>query len=424
MDVRQGWVEKFHGDELIVALPQLRAVQAALNDYGVRSSDVDENETLGLARLSGLTGIEAAARQLAQHPDIGPELMDYRNERNETHPHAPELSDLALLIKGLRLLLADQHPGWQVAIGKNYRPSLIKGYPHTGGGGEGEPTPTDEPFTAAVDPAAANREPGFGVRVGLLDTRLYPHPQLAGRYVGCPDDLLPAGQQEFTEFDGHCTFVASCILQQAPAAQLELRHVLDRQGNGSAWDAALGIAKLVPLDLDVVNLSFGEYMTDDDSAPLVLDAAIRRFSRDTVVVAAAGNNGDADTRRPPEMPPGVTARTTSYPAALPDVLAVGAIDADGKPARFNPEDAPWISLLARGVDVNAAYLRGDMWLPNREQPVSFSATANWAGCSFAAGVVTGVIAARTEPGRTSSREALDDLMATLRRQPWPGLLIS
>ncbi len=424
MDVRHGWVEKFHGDELIVALPQLRAVQGALDDCSVQVGAVEKSETIGLARLSGLTGIEAAAGQLVVHPDIGPELVDYRNERNDAHPDAPELSSLALLIKGLRLLLAEEHPGWQVAIGKNYRPSLIKGYPHTGGGGEGEPTPTDEPFTNAVGPALGDREPGFGVRVGLLDTRLYPHPQLAGRYVGRPDDLLPAGQQEFTEFDGHCTFVASCILQQAPAAQLELRHVLDRDGNGSAWDAAIGIAELIPLDLDVVNLSFGEYMTDDDSAPMVLDAAVRRFGRETVVVAAAGNNGDVETKPLLDMPAGVTSRTTSYPAALPDVLSVGAIDADGKPAPFTPKDAPWISLLARGADVNAAYLNGDVWVPNHDQPVSFSGTANWAGCSFAAGVVTGVIAARTEPGRRSARQALDELMDALGQQSWPGLLIS
>lgn len=424
MDVRQGWVENFHGDELIVALPQLRAVQAGLRDCGVRLGAVEENETLGLARLSGLTGIEAAARQLEQRPLIGPELTAYRNERKEAHPRAPELSSLALLIKGLRLLLAEQYPGWQVSIGKNYRPSLIKGYPHTGGGGEGEPTPTNAPFTGSVGLAAGNREPGFGVRVGLLDTRLYPHPQLAGRYVGRPDDLLPADQQEFTEFDGHCTFVASCILQQAPAAQLELRHVLDSHGNGSAWEAALGIAELAPLDLDVVNLSFGEYMTDDDSAPMVLDAAVRRFSRGTVVVAAAGNNGDVDTRRPPEMPPGVTARTTSYPAALPDVVSVGAIDANGKRAPFTPEDVPWISLLARGTDLNAAYLRGEVRLPHRDRPTTFSGTANWAGCSFAAGVVTGVLAARAEPGRRSARQALDELVHSLRQQPQPGLLLN
>jgi hypothetical protein len=338
------------------------------------------------------------------------------------------VSDLALLIKGIQLLLAQRHPGWQVTIGKNYRPSLVKGYPHTGGGGEGEPTPTDEPFTGAIDPAPGNRDRGRGVRVGLLDTRLYRHEWLDGRYVGRDQELLPEERHEFTEFDGHGAFVASCILQQAPAAELHLRHVLDDQGDGSAWGAAVGLADLVPLGLDVVNMSFGEYMTDDDSAPMVLDAAVRRFSRDTVLVAAAGNNGDARVLPAASAPAGVTPLTTSYPAALPDVVGVGALDPDGKVAVFTPPDAPWISLLARGSDVNGAYVHGEVTLTGPARPavrrVRFTGTANWAGCSFAAGAVTGVIASRTVPGRRSAREALDQLVDSLREQPQPGLLIN
>ena len=109
----------------------------------------------------------------------------------------------------------------------------------------------------------------------------------------------------------------------------------------------------------MVNLSFGEFMTDDDSAPMVLAAAIRRFGRDTVVVAAAGNNGDVNAL-PAGSLPGVTPETKCYPAALPDVMGVGAIDADNKRAPFTPGPAPWISLFARGTDLNAAYLRGEV----------------------------------------------------------------
>ena len=110
--------------------------------------------------------------------------------------------------------------------------------------------------------------------------------------------------------------------------------------------------------LDVVNLSFGEFMTDDDAAPMVLAAAVRRFGPETVVVAAAGNNGDATRLLPGRVPPGVTPETKSYPAALPDVIGVGAIDEHGKLAPFTPRPAPWISLYTRGTDLNAAYLRG------------------------------------------------------------------
>jgi hypothetical protein len=39
-------------------------------------------------------------------------------------------------------------------------------------------------------------------------------------------------------------------------------------------------------------------------------------------------------------------------------------------------------------------------------------------------VVTGVLAARAEPGRRSARQALDELVHSLRQQPQPGLLLN
>ncbi len=44
------------------------------------------------------------------------------------------------------------------------------------------------------------------------------------------------------------------------------------------------------------------------------------------------------------------------------------------------------------------------------KPVFFPGTAIWGGCSFAAGVVSGAIAAGTVPGRRSARQALEDLL--------------
>jgi hypothetical protein len=426
MTIKPGWVEAFHDDELVVALPDLPIVRKALGQYGVRVGRVTANQVLGLARLTGLAGVEHAAANLRR--DLGEPLEKYCAERRETHPAAPPLSELAQLIKGIRLLFAREYPGWQVTIGKNYHPSVVKGFPHIGGG-EGEPTPTDGAFTPPVDPGPDRANRGRGVEVGLADTALFRHKLLDGHYSMEGDhELLPDDWHQFTEFDGHSAFVASCILQQAPRAGLSLRHVLDRQGDGSAWDVAVGLAELVPLGLDVVNLSLGEFMTDDDSAPMVLDAAVRRFSRDTVLVAAAGNNGDTTDPPAEGVPPGVTARTTSYPAGLPDVVGVGALEPSGELAPFTPRDMPWISLLARGADVNGAYVDGEVLLtgPGRPAPrrVRFNGTANWAGCSFAAGVVSGVIAARTEPGHRSAREALDTLIQSLAARPRQGLLLN
>jgi membrane-anchored mycosin MYCP len=143
------------------------------------------------------------------------------------------------------------------------------------------------------------------------------------------------------------------------------------------------------------------------------------------VVASAGNNGDAKGSGSSGLPQGVTPSTTSYPAASPGVVAVGVERAhDDEQADFTPYPAPWISLLARGVKVNAAYLHGQVQLGQEKKPTEFKGFANWSGCSFAAAVVSGIIAARTEPGRRTAREALDELVESLHEKPWDGLSIN
>jgi hypothetical protein len=417
MTIKPGWVEQFHDGQLVVALTDLGILQRMLRELSVGWDGSDPSPALGMARLTGLHGVEDAIPLLMADPAIGPELSRYRTEREHAHPEFCPVSGLALLIKGIQLRFADRYPGWQISIGKNYQP--VKGYPHTGGGGEGEPTPTSNGFTAAANVAHGNPQPGRGVRVGLLDTKMYRHERLADHYVGRDEDLLDPGQHEFTEFDGHCVFVASCILQQATNAQLYLHHVLGRQGVGSAWDAAVAMAEIAQDGPDVVNLSFGEVMTDDDAAPLVLETAVQRFGPETVVVAAAGNNGQADDLPPGRVPRGVTSASVSYPAALPNVVGVGAIGKDGKLAPFTPHPASWISLYARGVDLDGAYVSGKVAVatadrnedarPHTRNEV-FEGTANWAGCSFAAGIVTGVIAAAVIPGRRSARDVLYGLL--------------
>jgi len=252
----------------------------------------------------------------------------------------------------------------------------------------------------------------------LLDTRIFPAPELAGSYLARPGDILDPHQDEFTEFDGHCTFVSSCILEQAPAAEIHVRRVLDSDGDGSAWDAAIAIAEMAEAEVDVVNLSFGEIRTDDDSVPMVLDAAVRRLGPDTVIVAAAGNNGTDGSLPANLVPEGVRPNSASYPAALPDVVAVGALGRDGKLAPFTPHPAPWIRLLAPGTDLTGAYLRGMVTIEHKDRDgrvlssrqERFPGRAVWEGCSFAAGVVSGTIAAGTIPGQRTARHVLEDLL--------------
>src|ERR1700750_3347185 len=110
MAVQDGWVERFHGDELIVAIPQLGVVLEALRECGVEIGDrgIEENAVLGLARLSHLRGVEPAAQQLVERSrlPVRDEVRAYRDVRRKAHPEAPDVSALALLIKSVKVLLA------------------------------------------------------------------------------------------------------------------------------------------------------------------------------------------------------------------------------------------------------------------------------------------------------------------------------
>ena len=410
MTIYRGRVEAFHDDQLIVAIPDLRVVTQALTELGVRwdRDAIDPSPPLGLARIRDLSGVSEAAAKIAQHPVIGTDIRRYGSDRADLRG-GQEAADLEILIKAVRLRLAERFPGWQLTIGKNYRPSLLQGHPHYGGG-QGNPKPTSAEF------ALPDSERGRGVRVGVLDTQLFPAKTLTGHYIARPDDLLNPGQGKFTMFDGHCAFVSSCILKQAPAAELHLHHVLDSRGDGSAWDAAEAMAQLAGEGLDVVNLSFGDFLSDDATAPMILEAAIKRFSPETVVVAAAANNGNPAELTPEQKGAGIRPNSASYPAALPDVVGVGSLDSNGELAAFTPSPAPWISLLAPGVGLIGAYVQGDVILETRdsdghpiEKSVPFDGRAEWEGNSFAAAIVTGQIAAGTLPGRRSARQALEDL---------------
>lgn len=412
MTVCPGRIEAFHDDQIIVAIPHLPIVTRALEDLGVHWDwdAVDQSELLGLARIRDLRDVGQAVASLSQDTSISAELRYFRDYQANIHG-GQDAADLEILIKGLHLRFAQEYPGWDLPIAKNYTQSWMVGHPHYGGGGQGNPRPARADFTLP----ASDSGQGRGVRVGVLDTALFPARSLTGRYIARSGDLLAPEQGQYTMFDGHCAFVCSCVLQRAPAAELHVRRVLDSDGNGSSWEAAKAMADMAGQGLDVVNLSFGDYLTDDNSAPMVFRTAVDLFRPQTVVVAAAANNGNPSELTAELKRAGITTNTASYPAAIAGVVAVGALDQNGERAPFTP-NAPFIRLLAPGVGLTGVYVQGKVALEsagqngNPGEPTQFEGAAVWEGNSFAAAIVSGEIAARTLPGRRSAREALDELL--------------
>jgi subtilisin family serine protease len=93
-------------------------------------------------------------------------------------------------------------------------------------------------------------------------------------------------------------------------------------GVGANPDIAQGIKVAVDLGANVINMSFGTPEEDTDpGAPLPHQAVIRyAAAQGAFLVAAAGNDG---------------ARTRFYPAAHPEVLAVGSVDAADRRSAFS-----------------------------------------------------------------------------------------
>ena len=179
-------------------------------------------------------------------------------------------------------------------------------------------------------PRAWDISRGAGATVAVLDTgvayesrgRYRRAPDLAGtRFVAGwdfvdgdshPNDVPPAGGLR-----SHGTHMAALIAQTAgngiggagvaPAAAIMPIRVLKPDRTGSARDIARGLRFAADHGADVANLS----IAGPSPAPALKDAIDYATRKGVTVVAAAGNDGRS---------------SVSWPAAYPDVIAVGAVN--------------------------------------------------------------------------------------------------
>jgi hypothetical protein len=409
----------FRRDEIIVALPHLDQVLLVLDLAGVQPDEVEQSSGLDLARLS-VPDAEAAADDVLTW--VTGQGVDAPARRDTDR-------DIDRLLAGLRAFFAARHAGWTPTMGKNRLVGAVNGgggaISHGGGG-----TPTRQ--SGVLPPRGSG--PGKDVRVGVLDTALAPQPWLSGGWVAGYSDRLPQ-TDTYPEGAGHATFVTGLILSQAPGATVVARKVLtqDKHGEYTAdcWTVANAIVEIGRTGIDVLNLSLVCY-TEDGQPPLLLSTAISRLDREVVVVAAAGNHGDLDRRgsasagstqtpagslpaapvspKPVEDDDLVQISKPTFPAALDGVIAVGAANGLGEPARFTPLNKYWIDLLAPGVDVPGTYLAGKVRLDDPNNPTEdFDGLACWSGSSFAAALISGAVAAGVQPGRVTARESLENI---------------
>jgi type VII secretion-associated serine protease mycosin len=184
---------------------------------------------------------------------------------------------------------------------------------------------------------------GAGVTVAVIDTGVDATvPQLAGRVLPGIDvtgQRVPAN----TDCSGHGTFVAGIIAAAtvpgtpiagvAPAVTVLPIRQASTDSDGTVAGLAAGIRAAVDNKASVINISSSAFFPDDR-----LYAAVRYAAdRDVLIVAAASNQAENGNPR-------------AYPAAYPEVLAVGAIGQDGQPANFS-EAGDYIDVAAPGAGI-------------------------------------------------------------------------
>jgi subtilisin family serine protease len=169
-----------------------------------------------------------------------------------------------------------------------------------------------------------------------------------------------------------------------PDADLYAAAIFARQGGQSEADAfaiAEALDWMVQKRVRVVNVS----LAGDDNALMAL--AVRRASaRGTVLIAAAGNAG-------PDAPP-------AYPGALPEVIAVTAVDQDG--AVFPQANrGSYIAFAAPGVRI---------WVPTPDGQGRYQT-----GTSFAAPFALGAAALEMMQGAPADADVLRRRLAAKAR---------
>lgn len=250
-------------------------------------------------------------------------------------------------------------------------------------------------------------QPGYGIRIGVVDTALRPHFWLEGAPVSpVPFPLEGPGPYSFRA--SHSDAMVGLILSNVPGAVVDVRGIFSDYGLSTTWELAKSIAALANSGVDIINLSCALY-TSDAEPPLAISKAIEMLGSDVLVVAAAGNYANAkpviiETREGPvEYNMSVV---PAWPAAIDQVIAVGSVgvkDASWVISDFSPS-GDWVDTVAPGEHVLSLAIGGVSDSPDPSTATlapDEGGFAWWWGTSVSTAAVTAMIAREMRDGETA-----------------------
>jgi thermitase len=216
------------------------------------------------------------------------------------------------------------------------------------------------------------------VRIAIVDSGVDDrHPDLRGKVVD--EATLSANGGDRADYVGHGTAIAG-VAGAIPnngigiagvgynSSLMDVKVAYDDLGGSLFTDCAglaTGIVYAASHHAQVINVSLGGRYCAAEAL-----AAAYAWSRGSLVVAAAGNQAS---------------QTPTYPAALPNVISVGATDNSDRRAGFSNYGANWVDIAAPGVNIESTLPR----YANRQGATNYGLME---GTSFAAPMVAGAAA--------------------------------
>lgn len=182
------------------------------------------------------------------------------------------------------------------------------------------------------------------VVIAVIDTGVdLDHPEFQGKLVDGINIIDPSSLP--MDDDGHGTHIAGIISANTNNNEgiagitwynkIMPIKVLDQSGAGTLFDVAEGIFWAADHGAKVINLSLGNYAESE----YLHDAIKYAYSKDIVLVAAAGNDNIEDL---------------GYPASYPEVIGVAALNAYQQKAEFS-NFGPNIDVAAPGVNIASTF---------------------------------------------------------------------
>jgi hypothetical protein len=354
-----------------------------------------------------------------------PVFFTERNQLGVVHLRLAARSDIDTLLRriaqiaGTRLAASPNHvlggcPGWLFGPADEPFPAAAPA-----GDGDGDGTVWDGPLLAVVDTGLAADFASLQLLqngVAPEDPGVFENPDEDG------DGLLDPEA-------GHGTFIAGVVRQRTPGVPILEGRALDSDGLVDEVTLAQALTELLAFERppDLVNLSLGGYTRDDQ--PLLALQFLADLPNRPLVVAAAGNNGSS---RP------------FYPAALPWVVGVGAVEVGVKTggddggggrgpggrgahrgavgvARASFSNfGPWVDACAEGVALVSTFQTGTYRSLVDGDLRVFAGGATWSGTSFATPRVAAVVAGVAHADSLSVHDAWGAVRAAAPPGP-PGL---